>query len=104
MTGREPVGTSPLIRRIADAIERVQAKRARLRVSVAPEPRWEKSSASSREVFVRWLCWSVEDGDHEVLAPAFEVLHPDVTAERLRRELPRHLPGVAVTVDDDIDV
>lgn len=104
MTEKPTVDTSPLLRRIADALERLQPKRARLHVSVAREPKWEKSVSSSREVLVRWLCWSVEDGDREVLPPEFEVLHPDVTEEQLRDELPTHFPGIEITVDDEIAV
>ncbi len=104
MSEKPTVDTSPLLQRIAETLERVQPKQARLRVSVAREPKWEKSSSTSREVLVRWLCWSVEDGDHEVIPPEFEVLHPDVTEEQLRRELPLQFPAIEVTVDDDIDV
>jgi len=96
--------TSPLLQRIAQAIEHHRPQRGVLKVSVAKDPKWEQSPASSEEVLVRWLCWSLEDDDREVVSPEFEVLHPDVTEERLRKELPVHFPSVVVTVDDDIDV
>jgi hypothetical protein len=104
MRNKPSIETSPLLRRIAEAIERLQPRHGRLRVSVAREPKWEKSPSTSDEVHVRWLCWSIEDGDDEVLPPEFEVLSPEVTEEQLRHELPKFFPAVKVTVDDDIDV
>ncbi len=98
------IDTSPLLRRIADAIERLQPRRGKLHVSVAREPRWEKSPSTSDEVLVRWLCWSLEDGDVEIQRPEFEILSPKVTEEQLRDELPRLFPSIQVTVDDDIEV
>jgi len=104
MSSKPSIETSPLLRRIAEAIERLQPKQGRLRVSVAREPRWEKSPLMSEEVFVRWICWSIEDGDKEIVPPEFEVLSPEVTEQQLRDELPRFFPSVEVRVDDQIEV
>ena len=99
------IDSSPLLRRMHEAL--VQHGRAgyRLRVSVADEAKWEKSNRGD-EVLVRWVCWSIEDGDREVTAPVFEVVGPNVTTELLRLELPKVFSGVEVevVVDNDIDV
>ena len=104
MSNKQTLATSPLLRRIDQAIGRHPLSRGRLRVSVARDPKWEKSPSSSDDVLVRWLCWSIEDGDDEIVPPEFEALHPEVTEERLRRELPGLFPALDVIVDDDIDV
>ncbi|RME50702.1 MAG: hypothetical protein D6790_20885 [Caldilineae bacterium] len=98
------IDTSPLLQRIAQAIERHQPRQGLLRVSIARDAKWETSPSSSEQVLVRWLCWSLQDGDDELVPPEFEVLHPDVTEERLREALPDIFPSVKVVVDDDIDV
>lgn len=97
------VETSALLKRIRAALDSLPANGAILRVSVADEPKWEKSK-SGGEVLVRWLCWSIEQDGQEVSAPEFEVLHQDVTKERLSSELPAVFPDVQVRVDNDIDV
>jgi hypothetical protein len=104
MSNTPTTDTSPLLQRIAQAIERCQPRQGRLHVSVARDASWEKSTSSSDEVRVRWLCWSIEDGDKEIVPPEFEVLHQDVTEERLRNELPGLFPMLEVVVDDDIDI
>lgn len=97
--------SSLLLRRMAEAIAKHRPERGTLRVSVAREPKWEKRSPGTDEaVFVRWLCWSIEEGGREVVPPEFEVLHPSVTDERLRRELPGFFPSLEVVVDNDIEV
>ncbi len=53
---------------------------------------------------MRWLCWSVNDDDREVVAPEFEAAHQDVTEERLRQELPLLFPDIRVVVDSNIDM
>lgn len=95
--------TSPLLQRMREAINRHAPFTGKLRVSVAEEPKWEKSG-SGDEVLVRWACWNLEDGGNEVTPPEFEVLSKDVTRERLANELPALFPGLEVDVDDDIDV
>src|SRR5262245_58882024 len=97
------IESSPLLRRIRAALDRLQLKSGRLIVSVADDPKWEKSAAGD-EVLVRWLCWSIEDGDREVAAPEFEVVGTDVTRVRLADELPRAFRDVEVIVDNEIDV
>lgn len=93
---------SPLLRRIRDAVDKHAPFNGRLHVSVADEPRWEKSG-SGDEVLVRWACWNLEEGENEVTQPVFEVLGKDVTRERLAGELPALFPSLDVEVDNDID-
>lgn len=92
-----------LIKQIKAALPQVKSSRAKLHVSVAREPVWEKSPLGD-EVLVRWLCWSLDDENGEVVAPTFEVLSKDVTEQQLARELPSFFPGVEVVVDHDIEV
>ena len=93
-----------LVRRIRDALVQFGTERMTIRVSVAREPKWEKSSAGG-EVLVRWLCWSIENGEEvEVVQPNFEVLSDKVTEEQLREELPAFFPNSIVIVNDDIEV
>ncbi len=98
---KEPVG--PLVQQIRMALSRLRLEQGRLYVSVASEPKWEPSP-SGDQVLVRWMCWSVEDNDEEVLEPTFEVLSPAVTATRLRNELPQAFPSLALFVDENIEV
>jgi hypothetical protein len=98
------VETSPLLQRMRGALDRLKPDRGYLHVSVARDLRWEKSPSNGDEVLVRWLCWSINDGDTEISPPEFEVVAKDVTPERLARELPAIFTDVEVIVDDDIDV
>jgi hypothetical protein len=86
------------------ALDRLKPDHGCLHVSVAPDSRWEKSPSDGQDVLVRWLCWSINDGDTEISPPEFEVVGKDVTQERLARELPAIFSDVEVIVDDDIDV
>lgn len=74
-----------------------------LHVSVSGEPVWEKSS-NGEEVYVRWLCWSIENGDSELVPPQFEVVSPEITLECLKYDLPHVFSEVSVVVDNDIEV
>ena len=94
---------SPLLQRIREALNAHAPFEGTLRVSVANEPKWEKSS-SGGEVLVRWACWNLEVNGNEVTEPVFEVLSKDVTRERLARELPEFFPEIKVEVDDAIEV
>jgi hypothetical protein len=95
--------TSPLLQRMRDAINKHAPFTGKLHVSVADEPKWEKSG-SGDEVLVRWACWNLEEGGNEVTQPEFEVLSKDVTRERLANELPTLFPELEVDVDNAIDV
>jgi hypothetical protein len=97
------IESSPLLKRIKEALDTAKPARGLLRVSVADDPRWEKNAAGN-EIFVRWICWSIDDGDEEVIPPEFEVVHESVTRERLARELPTIFPDLEVLVDNDIKV
>ncbi|MFT3755983.1 MAG: hypothetical protein QM769_08550 [Pseudoxanthomonas sp.] len=94
--------TSPLLQRIKKQLDSHSLEVGRLRISVADEAIWEPSDDGS--VLVRWMCWSIEDGDQEVVEPEFEVLSDKITHERLARELPSFFPGIEVVVDNDIEV
>lgn len=100
---KPPFETSPLTRRIRDAVDRHAPFSGKIHISVADEAKWEKSK-SGDEVLVRWACWNLEDGSNEVTPPEFEVLSKGVTRERLARELPALFPGLDIEVDNDIDV
>ena len=95
--------TNTLVERIRAALERLKPNEGIVHVSVANHLTWERSPGQGDEVLVRWLCWSIDDGDREIAPPEFEVAGKEVTRQRLASELPRFLPGVTVTVDDDID-
>jgi hypothetical protein len=95
--------TSPLLNRIAKAIEKARPAKGILRVSVSPRPKWEPSP-NGEQVLVRWICWSVNDGDREVVAPEFDVVRQEVTKERLAAELPAVFPGIEVIVDNETDM
>jgi hypothetical protein len=95
--------TSPLLRRIRDAINARAPFKGKLRVSVADQAKWEKSG-SGDEVLVRWACWNLEQGGSEVTQPEFEVLGKGVTRERLASELPALFPELEVEIDNAIDV
>ena len=95
--------TSPFLRRIREALDAHAPFNGRLRVSVADEPRWEKSS-SGDEILVRWVCWNLEEGDQEITPPEFEVLCDTETREGLASELPEFFPEIEVMVDNDIDM
>lgn len=71
-----------------------------LRISIEVDAKWEKDGDD--EIFIRYLCWSINDGDIEVRAPEFEVVGEDVTRARLERELPSVFPSVEIVVDHDI--
>jgi hypothetical protein len=86
------------------ALDRLKPERGCLHVSVARDLKWEKSPSDGDNVLVRWLCWSINDGDTEISPPEFDVVGKDVTQERLARELPAIFSDVEVIVDDDIDV
>ena len=104
MSGSASIAGSSLLRRIALALEESKPERGQLHVSVARTPTWEKRAPNSEEsVLVRWLCWSIADGGRGIVAPEFEVLHPDVTAERLREDLPALFPQLEVIVDNDVE-
>jgi len=94
---------SPLVGRIRAALDRASVDQPMLRGSVARDTSWEKSP-SGDEVLVRWLCWSVHDGDVEIIPPEFEVVGKQITSEKLRKELPDSFPDLNISVDNDIDV
>lgn len=95
--------TSPLLRRIRAAINKRAPFHGKLRVSIADEPKWEKSK-SGDEVLVRWACWNLEEGGNDITQPEFEVLSKEITRERLANELPALFPDLDVVVDNEIDV
>ena len=95
--------SSPLVQRIRRTLDGLELAHARLYVSVARDMKWEESGAGG-SVHVRWLCWSIEDGDREVVAPEFEIVGETVTRERLMAELPVFFPDIEVRVDHEIDV
>lgn len=98
------IESSPLLRRIRQRLDALAPlKNGLVRLSVADEPRWEKSDGGD-EVLVRWACWSIEDDGAEVSEPEFEVLSKDVTRSRLEDELPRNFSDVRIVVDNDIDM
>ncbi|MEM7765838.1 MAG: hypothetical protein AAF290_17380 [Pseudomonadota bacterium] len=97
------VDRSALLQRIRAALDHHNLDAAVLRVSVADEPKWEKSP-SGDEVLVRWLCWNIQVHGVEVAPPEFEVVHKDVTRERLAAELPTIFTEVEVQLDNDIDL
>ncbi|MEZ4302516.1 MAG: hypothetical protein R3B70_46740 [Polyangiaceae bacterium] len=103
MSSNSGSGMSTLLTEIVRAIECMRPANGRIRVSVAREAKWEKSTSNGDEVLVRWLCWSVEDGEKEIVPPQFAVVSVNVTEERLRHELPARFPSVDIIVDDDID-
>lgn len=72
-------------------------------MSVARDMKWERSLSEGDDILVRWLCWSINDGDTEISPPKFEVVGKEITRERLARELPAIFPDVEVIVDEDID-
>jgi len=94
---------SLLIRRIRSAIKGVSVDRPTLRVSVAKNTNWEESP-SGDQVLVRWLCWSVLDGDVEIIPAEFEVVSKQTTSEVLAKELPDIFPDLKISVDNVIDV
>jgi hypothetical protein len=91
----------PLVQRIQEALSRLGQRPVTIRVSVASEPKWEKSS-NSEEVLVRWLCWSIEEDETEIVPPTFEVVSKDITEARLAAELPIFFQGIKTVIDDDI--
>lgn len=99
---QKTIEASPLLTRIQAALNRITPDQCILHVSVVENPKWEKSP-NGDEILVRWLCWSVNDGEREVVPPEFEVVGRDVTWQRLERELSRVFEGVKVIVDNDID-
>jgi hypothetical protein len=98
-----PFEGSKLFQRMRQAINEHAPFNGKLRVSVADEPKWEKSG-SGDEILVRWACWNLEEGDKEVTQPEFEVLCDHETRERLARELRAFFPDVEVEVDNEIDM
>jgi hypothetical protein len=84
------------------ALDRLKPARGYLHVSVARELKWERSTSGGDDVLVRWLCWSINDGDREISSPEFDVVGKDVTRERLARELPVIFSDVEVIVDDAV--
>ena len=94
-SGKSP-SSSLLIKRIRSAISNVTVAHPVLRVSVAKDTNWEKSP-SGDEVLVRWLCWSIHDGEDEITPPEFEVVSTQVTSDTLAKEL-------EISVDNEIDV
>lgn len=101
--GPDSIDSSPMLRRIGEALRASHPSKPVLWVSVSPTPKWEPSPHGD-EVLLRWLCWSVNDGRREVVAPEFEAVSQYVTEERLREELPSIFPDVQVVVDRDIGV
>lgn len=99
---RPTIETSPLLKRIQAALAERIWKECILRVSVAEEPKWEKSP-NGDEVLVRWLCWSINDGAREVVPPEFEIVGRDVTPQRLAEELPSVFRNIEVIVDSDVE-
>ena len=74
---KPPFETSPLTRRIRDAVDRHAPFSGKIHISVADEAKWEKSK-SGDEVLVRWACWNLEDGSNEVTSSCPESLRNDV--------------------------
>lgn len=97
------IDNSPLLQRIQSALDGNSFEQCILRVSVAEEPKWEKSPHGD-EVLVRWLCWSINDGEREIVPPEFEVVGKDVTSQRLADDLPSIFKDIEIIVDSDIDV
>lgn len=96
------IGSSPLLRRIAAALDETSPERPTLRISIEVDAKWEKDGED--EILIRYLCWSINDGDIEVRGPEFEIVGDDVTRERLERELPLVFPTVGILVDHDIEL
>lgn len=92
----------PLVETIREFIDYRGIDSGTLHVSVAQDMKWEKSQAGD-EVLVRWLCWSVNDANKEIVPPQFEVVGAQVTLETLAKELPDFFPGLEVIVDNDIE-
>ncbi len=97
------IQVSSLLRRIQTALDENLSESYTLRISVAKEPKWEKSK-NGDEVLVRWLCWSINKGEIEVVPPEFEVVGKDVTSQTLKKELPRIFNNIKIIVDNDIEV
>lgn len=95
--------TPALVERIRLALRGHKLAVPIVRVSVAPEPKWEDVPAGG-SMLVRWLCWNILDAGTEITPPEFEILHPSITMETLQRELPNWLPELTVMVDDEVDV
>jgi len=100
--GSGPRPNSPLVQRIREAIMAHSPFSGILHVSVADEPKWERSHAGD-SILVRWMCWNLEDNGVEVTDVIFEVLSKDVTRERLAHDLTLLFPGVEVRVDNAIE-
>jgi len=98
-----PEETSPLVRRIREAIAEHAPFHGKLHVSVADEAQWENTS-SGDQVLVRWACWTLERDGIELTEPVFEVLCDDTTREKLADDLAKQFPDVEVEVDDAIEV
>lgn len=94
--------TPRLVERMRAALREHKLVVPVVRVSVADVPRWEEMP-TGETVLIRWLCWNIEEAGTVITIPEFEVLHPDITSEVLRSDLPEYFPGATVIVDDDID-
>lgn len=94
---------SPLIRRMQSALSESGLDNPILRVSVADNPVVE-ATKEGRGHIIRWMCWSIESFQEEVVPPEFVVLHDAITGDQLRHELPILLPGVTIVVDNDVDI
>ena len=103
MNSRPPFDNSPFVRRIRKAIAIHAPFDGKLRVSVADEAKWEKSSEGD-EVLVRWVCWNLIKDGVELIEPSFEVLSDKITREQLMNDLPLMFPAVDVEVDNLIEV
>ncbi len=95
--------TSPLLREISEAIRLKKPSKGILHVSVADEPKWEKSP-SGDDLLIRWGCWNLEENGHELTEPVFIVLCAATTREQLAKDLPQVFPELEVHVDNDIVV
>ena len=92
---------SLLVHRISKAIASHQLKQGCVHISIAKDSRWEQSS-NEGDVFVRWLCWSLEDQGTEVAPPVFEVVGDECTIDVLTKELPAFFHGIDLKFDHDI--
>lgn len=96
---------SPLVRDMLRALQELRVEDVCLRVSVADQVSIEQMAEDEHPLFVRWMCWGFERDGVELTEPQFEVLGREVTAERLRQELPGFFDDdLEIVVDNDIEM
>lgn len=104
MSDKTPsIESSSLLKRIRQKLDSLTLSKARMRFSVADEPRWEPSE-NGEQVLVRWACWTIESDGQEVTAPEYEPLSKEVTRTRLEIDLPTAFPDIDVVVENDVEV